>query len=706
MSITLANIVRVYTATTGTVTTISLGAAVTSFLTFADGGILDGETVTYAIEDGVNREIGHGVYTASGTTLDRTTVLNSTAGGARIDLSGTAQVFITPAASDLGLLDAPNTWTALQTFTAGIVLTTALAVTSGGTGLNSISQGDLLYGSAPNTIALLSKNVTATRYLSNTGSANSPAWAQVNLANGVTGNLPPTNLNSGTSASPTTFWRGDGTWASPGGSGSPGGVNTYVQFNDLSSFGGSPNLTWVSPALTIGEEGSATGQLKLAGAVSGTITIQGQDAAGTYNFNLPNTAGTSGYLLASAGGGTSAMTWVDPGSISGIANTALSNLASVAINASLLPGSSGAIDLGSGSFNWGSLFLKSGGVINWANGDVTITHAADALAFAGASSGYSFDAVVQPSANDAAALGAATVSWADLFVASGAVINFNNGNYTLTHSAGNLTAAGGPLTAPSFIPSASTVPSNGLYLPAANTLGWAINSAAEVQLTATALSPAANDGNALGTTALMWADLFLASGGVINWNNGTFTATQSSTTLAFSGDITASTYNGLTVSTTTGTLTLTNGKTLSISNSLTLAGTDSTTMTFPGTSSTVLTTDNTATITKGYSLTPYSIGSYTSTQGTTLDPANGNYQYVSLSGSFTWTVTAPTNDCAIDVLVALGASGSGVSVAFTSFKTPGSGAAGTFTAANNTWYVLSVRKINGVAIYNWSGSWT
>ena len=54
-------------------------------------------------------------------------------------------------------------------------------------------QGDIIYGSAADTFAALAKDTNATRYISNTGTTNNPAWAQVDLTNGVTGILPGAN---------------------------------------------------------------------------------------------------------------------------------------------------------------------------------------------------------------------------------------------------------------------------------------------------------------------------------------------------------------------------------------------------------------------------------------------------------------------------------------------------------------------------------
>jgi hypothetical protein len=76
-----------------------------------------------------------------------------------------------------------------------------LPVPNGGLGLSTVAQGDLLYGSATDVLSRLAKDANATRYLSNTGASNNPAWAQVNLADGVTGDLPFANLAPASAAS-------------------------------------------------------------------------------------------------------------------------------------------------------------------------------------------------------------------------------------------------------------------------------------------------------------------------------------------------------------------------------------------------------------------------------------------------------------------------------------------------------------------------
>lgn len=122
--------------------------------------------------------------------------------------------------------------------------------------------------------------------------------------------------------------------------------------------------------LPAGSTSASTAPLKFTSGTNLTTT-----EAGAMEFN-----GTHLYFTI-ANGGTRYQ--IDQQSGATGATVALDNLSGVAINATLIPGSSGAIDLGSTTKMWGSLFLKSGGVINFNNGNMTITHSAAVLTIGG-----------------------------------------------------------------------------------------------------------------------------------------------------------------------------------------------------------------------------------------------------------------------------------------------------------------------------------
>jgi hypothetical protein len=95
MAFVVKDRVKVTTTTTGT-GTLTLGSAAVGFQSFAVIG--DGNTTYYAIVDSAfgTWEVGIGVYTSSGTTLSRDTVLESSNAGALVDFAaGSKDVFVT-----------------------------------------------------------------------------------------------------------------------------------------------------------------------------------------------------------------------------------------------------------------------------------------------------------------------------------------------------------------------------------------------------------------------------------------------------------------------------------------------------------------------------------------------------------------------------------------------------------------------------------
>lgn len=169
--------------------------------------------------------------------------------------------------------------------TGAVNLSTVLSVTNGGTGLTSLTAGDMLYASASNTLAKLAgATTTGSVLLSGTVA---PSWGKVPLTTHVTGTLPI--ANGGTGATTATA-----------------AINALLPTQTgnadkiLKTDG--TNVSWAT--VSAGSSGTVTSITAGAGLSGGTITT-----SGTISMGTPGTLSVSSSNSASGSTHTHAVTF-------------------------------------------------------------------------------------------------------------------------------------------------------------------------------------------------------------------------------------------------------------------------------------------------------------------------------------------------------------------------------------------------------------